>query len=427
MIPPDHMELPALKRLALRLIALPIFGTITPDTVESDLFEQFCRVAPDDPKLISGSLSDFLKAQLAAARARMPPPGSPGGSQAKALADTLEKAIGQDLCRSCANATKHVCNGSDASRDAQQVDEEGLCISVVHEVFEYLKSAIEAILRAWVLPEHRLSELDIRLSTLWSGDPGRDKPDSDEVWGVGGSLLYRDIQTAPRWLSDVRLHFQPKFLTWSSVLCIPWVLTHELVCHAYFGYGNRLLERDGLLVRDCPFNEGWMDELAHQILVADLTGLLRATRQKRGDLLRNFVRDIVDAATQFRGWRYGDTPGSSPATFAGRWRLGKKTARDVRDFFAQCVGNANPQKRDQWALRHLARLSYRIQQHGPLGTPAHTMVSQIGTLAAVAKYADRDSPLARDVSRLLNSNIVKFDPWLKDLKHLATQIERSVI
>jgi len=435
---PDHMELPALKRLALRLIAAPVFGEVAPDTVEADLHTHFCRFDTKDPSLSSGSLTEFLTFRLAETRSTMPPLTAKNGPKAKLLTDQLERVIGtqgngSDLCSQCAKKTRHVCNGLDKARDAQQVAEKGLCISVIHELFGYLKPAISDIVRIWVNggDARILQNLDVRVSTVWGGDPVKKDPDPDDRWSVGGALVYRDVQVTPKWLSDVQLKFQPMFFGWSSLLCLPWVITHELVCHAFYGFADRQIERDGC-ARDCPFNEGWMDEVAHQILVADLTDVGRASTRPRCALMEGWQKEIIETAGHYRGWRYGEIPGSSPTIYAPQWRLGKKVARGVYDVFARSVANRDPSAKARWALRQLVRLSYRIQKHGPdsdlsndIVTCMATVVAKAKAIPSKAKASRPEAKLLGEITLLLNDEIETFSNWMSDLKSLSKKIEQS--
>ena len=63
-------------------------------------------------------------------------------------------------------------------------------------------------------------------------------------------------------ISITRLTFQDDAFDWSSLCQLPYVLSHELLCHAYQGIATSRNEPRLVVDRACAWTEGWMDVLA---------------------------------------------------------------------------------------------------------------------------------------------------------------------
>jgi hypothetical protein len=418
------MELPPLKRLAVRLFAIQAFGRVEENTTAADAFAKFCRVDADDPYVSEAhSLSDLLRVRLreVAKLLDLEPESRPDVAELRSALQKLDSAIKGSSCEACKlqNGAQDVCRGRDPDRDARQVDEVGLCIQVIRDMYAYLRAAISDIILDWVLGDADaidLAALELRLSTLWRGDPVTDRP--TEPWQVEAATRFRDSEVAPRRLSDVQLKFQPAFFDWSSLLCVAWLLTHELVCHAFTGFDGSGGERKGCAL-DCPFYEGWMDEVAYLILAADLNFGIRATRRPQSAFLRDHRDDALRTADVFRGRRNGDIPGVARNVHAPQWRLGVQAARDTRDFLERSVSSTDESARRVCALRGLVRLSYRIQRHAPPTPVVRQIVNLLATLCAFGKRGVAGSainPIALQV--LLGDPIADISYWINELAAL---------
>jgi hypothetical protein len=91
----------------------------------------------------------------------------------------------------------------------------------------------------------------------------------------------------------------PKDSAVSDLLAIPYVFAHEIICHAYQKAG---LGKDVLCERgdDCPFTEGWMDELAFN----SLCELLQKYRNNAPALIRAMPSKIYEQSQKVFDSRY---------------------------------------------------------------------------------------------------------------------------
>jgi hypothetical protein len=70
--------------------------------------------------------------------------------------------------------------------------------------------------------------------------------------------------------SIVRLGFRDDSFDWLSACQLPYILAHELLCHAFQGIGSTYYEECSRSMVDttCAWSEGWMDVLAHWAVVS---------------------------------------------------------------------------------------------------------------------------------------------------------------
>jgi hypothetical protein len=421
------MALPELKRLAVRLFAVQAFRKLQSDSFTSRVFASFCRIDERNAAAVESggiTLADWLHDQLETSRTFLAGESGRPLAEVSAANDALRSlsaAIERSTCLKCADhkKTNHICRGQDANRDARQVGNIGFCIAVLHQLFGYFRKSVSDVIQQWVLDGDLvpLAHLDVRLSTIWRGEPRTQGP--EERWQVSGRTRFRDREVTPHRLSDVQLIFQPAFFDWPSLLVVSWVLMHELACHAFTGFGQGSSQRPEC-AQDCPFFEGWMDEVAYLLLSADLSFNLRATRRARSEFLTDYRDDILAMANLFRAQRYGDDTGVPVSVHAIQWRLGVQAARDTRDVFERSPLNGDAQDRRRWSLKALIRLSYRIQRHAPAKAEAKQITLLLATLAARGRKAGREDPYLKRLLLLLTDRIPDISLWINSLQCLRS-------
>ncbi len=216
-------------------------------------------------------------------------------------------------------------------------------------------TALTAALVEWVWQGHEwvTAVPAHRFVPIWTDQlPGESSPGR---WRLRGHTEFRDEVRAP--MAEIRLWLR-RPLDWDSLLAVAWVISHEFVCHA-----QRVPPRDGrprvLNREDCPFFEGWMDEVAHRLFnarVASESPALPAT-----GFVRAHAHQIAQAAASFRHDRYQIGSEANPQLLARQWSLGVQAARVLWRFFEANAGYDQEQRRSRAALAQLVGLSYRIQ------------------------------------------------------------------
>ncbi len=239
--------------------------------------------------------------------------------------------------------------------------EVGRQVAAIHD---FVVESLSAALLEWVwqgheyvrapLP-HRFEALPAGASPPVAGPPRR--------WRLQAVTQFLDIERAP--LAAIRLTWAPGTLDRDCLLVSAWLLTHEFVCHA-----QRLPMRDGAprapSREDCPFTEGWMDEVAYglftaRVLTAAGRGVSAEPEAQEWQWIRANLGDMGRAAAEFRRDRYGTDQGDARPLFARQWALGAQAARVLRRFLASCTSYELDEKRNLAALAQLVGLSFRIQ------------------------------------------------------------------
>ena len=361
----QHLPFDPLKVLSARLLALPIFGHVTPASEENRALMQFCgsvtsiRAArPPDPRL-----SVFLKSQLASAQTSAQ--GLPAATRASLvpLLARLGAIVPSVDCASCAQGGGgHQCLGSNAQRDDAQISGTGLCLAVLRQCVEHVtaRCAQALIDWGWQGDARTVAALAHRWGTRWPGPPQWESPSGD--WKVRAATDFLDDPTTGVRLAEIALAFEVDDLDWTSLLSVPWLVAHEFVCHV------QQLPPAGGAARQgpspaCPFFEGWMDEVAGQLLLADLVAGWLGPPQ--AGFVQRHRAAIAAVVGPHRAQRYGEAPGAKVHVHAGQWKIGRDAARQAGEFFALTAQRANHPERLETGLRMLLGLSVRIQAAAP--------------------------------------------------------------
>jgi hypothetical protein len=199
--------------------------------------------------------------------------------------------------------------------------------------------------------------------------------------------------------------FEIQHLDWASLLQVPWLITHEFICHVQQipGAGGAARPR---CAPGCVFYEGWMDEVARRLLQTDLVA--RAVKPHTGFIFKHRLT-IDDAATKYRAWRYGDAPGANPPKYAAQWKIGMNAARSLLQLFElACPPDT--------ALRNLVGLSFRIQR-------AHPTAAQLEQLAWLCQLVSEramagDRAIRGRALSVLTGKIVNIAKWINELRRI---------
>jgi hypothetical protein len=410
--PPEHLRFEPLKVCAARLLALPVFKEVLPGSVAEQVLLRFCStvavvVKPGQPK---ESLDAYLNARLATVRTYVSALTEPEQREGTPLLQALQNAVANVTCLACASAAGgHQCDGRDHRRDAAQITNSGLCLRLIHEIHNDIVGRLENTVQSWTWPDSpsTVALLTHRWSTRWSGPPQTLRPTADPK--IAGSTHFLDERSPEKRLAEMRLSLTVDHLDWPSLLTVSWLFAHEFVCHVL------QLPQDSGTPREpcrpgCPFFEGWMDEVAAQLVHAYLwCGWL-------GDTGSSFVRShglaMVEAMERHRLWRYD----AIQSVLAPQWKLGRDAARAVRQVFVETAPAAKHEdaQRRRLALAELVGLSFRIQVAARSTSHLDDLVG--ACLVASARAASADPSRRGRILECLTRPIGDICNWINELR-----------
>jgi hypothetical protein len=286
-----------------------------------------------------------------------------------------------------------------------------------HEIAGIHSTVTAALLKAllqWVWQGHEwvTAPPPHRLMTTWR-DQGEPPPPPRRVQAV---TVLLDEGRAPS--SEIRLSLTGP-LDWDSLLEIPWILAHELVCHA-----QQVPPRDGRRreapQEDCPFFEGWMDEVAHGLFKTWVVS--ESSSDVNAPFVLKHAQQFAQAAANFRRNRFAVSsdigPESNVHLLARQWELGAQAARVLERFFETCAAYEQEETRGRAALAQLVSLSYRIQ--GVTTAPEELRRIVNGCLlAAQSALIFMRAPQRARLLHLLTQPIVDGAVWIYEVESLC--------
>ena len=204
------------------------------------VLEAKCR-ATKKTGVSGGALDDLMGSLVALANMESNTAGTEG---VMTWRNALVVAAGEVACAKCC-ATERVCRGGkDFAHDSETVEDHGLCIKPIKQLFEDAKTLTES---AYEYAGGR-DLATVRLSTKLLADGARG-PARD--FAVGGS--FRD-----RGAPEVTLFVDAREYSVQSFLASLYVFVHELFSHAKCGVATGT----DFSPISVEFSEGWMDWLA---------------------------------------------------------------------------------------------------------------------------------------------------------------------
>jgi len=409
------MDLVALKELALRLLISDL-SNVSRDPYSGVLASELGILAADDLELrrAPGSLQAWLLGQTARARdsiiGRLP-----AADQVKLqqFTRTLDERIRNSYCSTCthANPSTHTCDGVDRAQDNEQVAARGVCIAIIHRAYRYLEDAVSSAVTHWALDSDKACCSDIRIQLGTRGEESTVDHTSND-----GAPSPRDlVESSTTYLDDSRewracevsLVFKVSQIDRDALLTIPWLITQQLACHAFQGRSPSNPARP--VEKDCPFQAGWMDQVAYELLKWDLLENFSAGTRRAPRLLRRYGKDAFVQGRDYRARKNASDPNAEDL----EW--GRDAADRTRLFFVSRHPAGSREDRERWALCNLVRLSYQIQRNDPRGR-GHDLVR---ILSIVTQYGlDMRVPrrCKEDLRHLLVSKISDLDEWIRKLE-----------
>lgn len=392
-------------------------------TVARRLTAAFTDIPPSHPNLVdAGTLQDLLVDQLAFARQQV---FAAHDQQAfKYYVQALTDQVEPIKCDDCPHGNTHICKESADEQNNLNLRAAGLCVAQINSQFAYLKERVKAMIVQYA---HRgdassLADLSIELSRAFPSLPYPGERPKDQAHFVKGRTRHHD-EPGHRW-SEVIVESDSRFFDWPSLLCVTWLFTHELICHAFQGRAGK---RRDPCDEHCPFYEGWMDEVAFTLLRHFLLPIAASSAQSSTPpFLVEHGPDILDQAGIFRKTRYGRH--GSPES---QWELGMYAARRLLNFFIGARPSTEALDSYAHGLAQLIGLSYRIQHCDPVATDLASAVSHVYTLLMHFEKANKGQDdtkkyqLRITLDEIFNRPFTDFPLWVEALGALNSALTRQ--
>ena len=425
------MPLPQLKRLVLRLIAVeelrpPLLPRLDPDRA-AKIADQIRAEFVDETGNERGfeaagtSVEALVEAQLERiANVRKLMRDKTDRALFRRFAKLLTERSKKSLCSGCTHGD--ACK-DDPAHDDSLLDHPGLCIGTINKCFKFICAQVAVIHEQWAFQESPAQEWpQIRFSREFVGGPAGGSPVASRYRGALSAETVFDDQPAPgQALSKVTVRFDGRHFDWNCLLAVPWVITHELVCHAFQGrVGATRMSCES----DCPFFEGWMDEVAALVLDAIVVrGIVQTGKVEQPDFLIQNSSLIGKESQDFRDWRYR-THEPKRGFPEKKWDQGRNAATWAFDFLRRKIAPQHPALNYDEGLKLLVRLSVSIQRRDPDKYDAEAIALTLGSLAAFAVVRPSGSKQVEQVRSLMFSTL-ETRAWLAALVAAETRLQDS--
>ena len=220
------------KRFVVRKIAAEVAraqaGRSAPGGPESQVIAQLTQafVAVPAPNLISNqALQALLDDQLKVV-SNLQVHGSRAHRTARdKFIDELAARINENRCDDCGAGSSHTCDGT-ALLDKQKLESVGFCVRSIAGQFQFLRKVVRALVARHAFAGDTSSLADVDVQLAWNFPPQGQLAHGTVV----GRTQFHD---AAGRLSEVTLELDSQSFGWQSLLSVPLLLAHEVVCHAY--------------------------------------------------------------------------------------------------------------------------------------------------------------------------------------------------
>jgi hypothetical protein len=291
-----HLDLRQLKALAGRLSIAK--------TLQSEALQELNAAAQSaqmDEVNFMNAAADALRSQepgpldaalktlgkTAAQRARLISGEGPAFDQLRTRLRELARTLKKFDCQTCAGANNPICCGK-PTVDDKNLSEQGDCIELIHDVLRFVNEQSRQV----------YGHAAVRIPTVTlSTHHTHDKADSElfKAFNVSGFCEVLNDQAVT---SVIGLVIKEGAFDWTALCALPYLLTHEVICHAYQDLHH--CERSSADEK-CLWSEGWMDRLAY-MLVHDWTKG-NGKRQFPSWLLVDGI-NVTEQTNAIHHWRY---------------------------------------------------------------------------------------------------------------------------
>lgn len=230
----------------------------------------------------------------------------------------IVEGLFQDLtdfsCLNC-GAVNEICNIN--KNQKHELVKDGICLERFSDIFVQFESLARAVYSKEIdLDEKHLNNQVVFSTSFNSSD---DVHDLDvDVYAVGSTIVRDENKKI---VSEIVLTFLvPKF-DWNTYCSLPYIVAHEIFCHAFQGVVGGKGKREETPEK-CSFTEGLMDRAVLEILISAIgrKGLVKDFALPRGDVK-------YSAAISRRAWSFHEA----------RRKRHRGTLFQVRNFGAQAI------------------------------------------------------------------------------------------
>ena len=273
--------------------------------------------------------------------------------------DGLIKSLSTHSCRDC--AAKPKCRHGEETY--LFVKDGGNCIAPLKDLFKVLCDWVDGLWQD--LPRSAdLHSLPVVFATT-----GRSfNHDQPIIQKFHVSGYARSLRDAKGYYTKVGLEVRERSFGWRQYSLLPYLLLHEILCHAFQSLDNPPIRPDA--DPSDAWSEGWMDTLAYKLALEWLNKHDKTAFMRPGEY-RDAERQIID----LHNARYSDEP--CPAGIL-KPADGRKAFYAVLDSYSEQIQQLRP-------TRHpLTRFSLR------LNAMTMPMERRVGSLVKLHHLADND-------------------------------------
>jgi hypothetical protein len=239
----------------------------------------------------------------------------------------LSSRLLTDYCEQCTGICgQPPCNGQDPIRDAQTVSVQGDCVAYLHSLFERIKQIAIQYYATYAVDPAMVSRVGVQFGTRFVNE----KPSA-----LGPNLPISAVTNrqkgSPHSFVFLYFYVDPQgllVLNRSSLLGLPYILMHELICHVFDGVaigGDRRTRDD-----QDAFAEGWMDWTAFQIMNKALFGIVPKRPTRIGEVSGQHTaskeafeaRNAPGQGATYKFYRFGSEVAYDFSEFLRRFRPG---------------------------------------------------------------------------------------------------------
>jgi hypothetical protein len=336
----QHLDLEQLAPFAARyLISREVLRSRTRSERDREVLaniRQAADLVPEESGLQEHF--DFLGEYIKTQQARF------AGDISKDFSDALDQVVGAlptHHCECCSARDKRCAKGVSTFIN---VDGGGRCVAPLKRLFRQLQWWVQCLVQE--LPTSgRNAKATVQFSTInWNFYDERRIVQKFSVGGYAASYRLGDGHA-----TKVSLAVRDKSFQWEQFCMLPYVLLHEVLCHAFQSLDNPEV-RENAHAADA-WSEGWMDRLAFALALEWIE-----RRQHRLRLSPPEFEDAKQQIWQLHDFRYRLTDLRPPAEDAI-----KSLPEDGRDALIEVLAIYPPHYRALRISRHpLTRFSLRL-------------------------------------------------------------------
>jgi hypothetical protein len=391
MVSGRHVPLPKLKALAARFSIATVLEAkplgFASDEAKSWLRGIIDRLVADADLLQNhkGQLDDALKTIADTAKEKSGTADASDDLRDRLL--QLANALADVNCKRCARRGR-ACHGISSNDDANLA--KGECIAMLRDLLCCVERQTRLV----------YSKATTRFPKVCLGTESTHPHQDAALFAKFDVSGFCDVVDDPKLTSYVVLSFKEKALHFRTICALPYLLAHELVCHAYQSLKEGKRETpDG----KCLWSEAWMDRFAYELtqrwldtqpavfpdwLQADKLEVEAQTHsihefryQPRGPLIEEQCDDLKAARDAFRLLKESWSRNSVPlerhrvALFSTRLNACDATNRD-REKIVILLGALLRQK----AVRARAELALQYCSDFALGGTASDLLQNLSKL-----------------------------------------------